>query len=141
MLDLLSLFSTSFLSSTILPGGSEALLLYLTQTSTYSLIALWVIASVGNTLGGLTNWLLGRYLYRFKEHRLFPISSTQLNKATHFFHKYGTASLLFSWLPIIGDALCILAGVSRVRLFIFFVLVLFGKSARYAILLLGVEYL
>ncbi|TDO98700.1 YqaA family protein [Marinomonas balearica] len=141
MFDLISLFFSSFLSATVFPGSSEALIIYLSATAEHSLILLWGVASLGNTLGGVTNWVLGRYLFHFRDHKYFPVSVSQLEKASAFFSTYGKWTLLLSWLPVIGDALCLFAGVSKIRLFTFFVLVLFGKSLRYAILLIGIEYI
>lgn len=137
MIDLLTLFLGSFLAATILPFYSELHLAAL-QLAGVNPWQLWAVASMGNTLGAVVNWLLGRYLLQFQERRWFPFSKTQLERSQHWFQRYGVWSLLFAWLPIGGDALTFAAGVMRVNFGLFFVLVLTGKSARYAVLIFAV---
>ncbi|RCX03482.1 membrane protein YqaA with SNARE-associated domain [Marinomonas foliarum] len=133
----LSVFLVSFFSATILPMGSEGILLYYASDASLSIFLLWSLASLGNTLGGLTNWLLGRYLIRFEGAKWFPISATSRQKAEHFFNRYGMVSLLFTWLPIVGDGIALVSGVLRTPIWYFLPLVLIGKAARYALILLG----
>jgi len=134
-MEYLLLFMASFLSATLLPLGSEALLLLYSQDETMSWLVLLLIASLGNTAGACVNWWLGCYLERFQHHRWFPVSNTQLIMAKKHFSKYGLFSLLFSWLPIIGDPLCLIAGVLKVPFSVFLVLVSIGKTIRYFCLL------
>lgn len=134
-MEYLYLAITAFLSATLLPMGSEALLLLYANDVNLSLLWLAVTASIFNTLGSCVNWWLGRYLEHFQEKKWFPVSQEQLNKAQIRFNKYGRASLLFAWLPIIGDPLCFVAGLLKVRFLPFFILVLIGKSVRYGMLL------
>lgn len=128
------LFSAAFIAATLLPMQSEAILVGLILKGDYSLIALLLTASVGNTLGSAVNWLLGRGVERFRHRRWFPVKPAQLEKAQGWYRCYGKWSLLLSWLPIGGDALTVAAGVMREPLPTFLILVFIGKAARYLIL-------
>ncbi|MBW9087383.1 DedA family protein [Rhizobium wenxiniae] len=128
------LFSAAFIAATLLPLQSEAILVGLILKGDYSLIALLLTASVGNTLGSAVNWLLGRGVERFKDRRWFPVKPAQLEKAQGWYRRYGKWSLLLSWLPIGGDALTVAAGVMREPLPTFLILVFIGKAARYLVL-------
>ena len=132
----LSLFLSGFLSATILPGSSEALLAYLASEG-LDPSALLLAATLGNSLGALVNYLLGRFCLAFKDRRWFPISPQALERATAWFARYGVWALLFSWLPVVGDPLTFAAGVLRTNWPLFLVLVTLGKAARYAIVLAG----
>lgn len=134
-MEYLYLALTAFLSATLLPMGSEALLLFYANDTNLSIVGLAIVASLFNTFGSCVNWWLGGYLEHFQEKKWFPVSQEQLNKAQVRFNKYGRASLLFAWLPIIGDPLCFVAGLLKVNFVTFFVLVLIGKSLRYSMLL------
>jgi membrane protein YqaA with SNARE-associated domain len=103
-------------------------------SQTYSPWALLVVASVGNVLGSLINWLLGRYLEHFRQRRWFPVSEVRLQQAQHWYARYGRWSLLLSWVPVIGDPLTLVAGIMRERLWVFLLIVALAKTARYALL-------
>lgn len=90
-----------------------------------------VAATIGNTLGSITNWMCGRFLSHFIDRKWFPVSSANIERATDIFQRYGFWSLLFAWMPVVGDALTVLAGILRVRLFPFTVIVGIGKFVRY----------
>jgi membrane protein YqaA with SNARE-associated domain len=137
VLNYLFIFLVSFLSATILPLGSEGLLLYYANDATLSVFYLWIWASLGNTLGGLTNWFLGLYLVRFEHKKWFPMKASTRQKAEFFFNKYGIWSLLFTWLPVVGDGIALVSGVLRTPIWYFLPLVLIGKAARYALILWG----
>ena len=137
MLSYLFIFLVSFLSATILPLGSEGLLLYYANDATLSVFYLWIWASLGNTLGGLTNWFLGLYLIRFEHKKWFPMKASTRQKAELFFNKYGIWSLLFTWLPVVGDGIALVSGMLRTPIWYFLPLVLIGKAARYALILWG----
>lgn len=128
------LFSAAFIAATLLPMQSEAILVGLILKGDYSLIALLMAASVGNTLGSAVNWLLGRGVERFRDRRWFPVKPAQLEKAQGWYRRYGKWSLLLSWLPIGGDALTVAAGVMREPLPTFLILVFIGKATRYIVL-------
>lgn len=129
-----SLFIAALVAATIFPAQSEALLVGLIVTGEYSVWLLVVVASVGNVLGSIVNWLLGRGVERFRDRRWFPLRPKALEKAQAWYRLYGKWSLLASWLPIVGDPLTLVAGVMKEPLPVFILLVTIAKTARYAIL-------
>lgn len=130
----LLLFVSGFVAATLFPASSEALLLTL-QANGYAVWGLFVAATSGNTLGACVNWYLGLRLNEFQHKRWFPVSPAALEKAQWQFQRFGSWSLLLSWLPIIGDPLTLVAGVLKVRFRLFLLLVTTGKTLRYAVLL------
>lgn len=126
----LMLFASSFLAATILPFYSEVVLFALLHQG-YEPASLVLVASVGNTLGAVVNWVLGRYLLHFRKRRWFYFSEEQIEKAQTWFQRYGFWSLLLAWMPIGGDALTLIAGIMKVKLWLFLVLVATGKTLRY----------
>ena len=130
----LTLFLSAFIAATLLPLGSEVLLGAMALEG-YPLLLLWLIATAGNTLGAAVNWLLGFKLLHFQNRRWFPFKPEKLQRAQIWFRKYGVSSLLFAWLPIIGDPLTFVAGLMKIRFWLFLILVAIGKGARYAIIL------
>lgn len=138
MVELFSLFTLAFLAATILPSLSEIYLITLLDNKDFSQYLLLAVATTGNVLGAVVNWFLGRYLLHFQDRKWFPIKDNQLAKATKLYNKWGVWSLLFSWMPIIGDALTLVAGVFKAKLWIFLVLVTIGKASRYFAVLYAV---
>lgn len=130
MASYLLLFGSAFLAATILPFYSEVLLFALLQQGGDP-VALVIVATLGNTLGAVVNWLLGRYLLHFKDRRWFYFNSVQIEKAQRWFQRYGFWSLLLAWMPVGGDALTLIAGIMKVRLWLFLLLVGTGKALRY----------
>lgn len=130
----LGLFSMAFGAASLLPMASEPLLVGL-QLAGYPLITLWLVATCGNTLGSVLNWWLAHYGLRYRQRPWFPVSEAQLNRATVWFQRYGLWSLLLAWTPILGDALTVAAGLFRVKLGVFLVLVGLSKGSRYAALM------
>lgn len=130
-----SLFLTSFASATLLPGGSEALFVYLLSEH-LSPILLLLVATLGNTLGSFVNYILGKYATDFALSKGY-IKAKHLTKASSLFEKYSAWSLLFSWLPIIGDPLTFVAGIVRYAWWKFLLIVCFAKLARYIFVYLG----
>jgi membrane protein YqaA with SNARE-associated domain len=128
------LFSGSFLASTLLPGGSEALLLLLISQNTHDPILLWSIATAGNALGGMSSWLLGWLIKRQLTHR--PFDHAKHQHALLKIEQYGSPTLLLSWLPIVGDPLCLAAGWIGIRPLPALIFITIGKGLRYAALLL-----
>ena len=128
-----SLFISAFASATFLPGNSEAVLvgLLLAKYTPWLLIA---IASAGNVLGSVVNWILGRGIERFRDRRWFPVTPGMLRRAQGWYARYGKWSLLLSWVPVIGDPLTLVAGVMRERFAVFLVLVTVAKAGRYLVL-------
>ena len=131
----LSLFFISFLAATILPFSSELTLAGLISTSNYDNLLLLVFASFGNVLGSVFNWGLGFYSRNLITKKWFPFKETQIERSSKWFSKFGKWSLLFAWIPIVGDPLTFVAGLLRVRFFDFIILVAIGKVSRYVIIL------
>ena len=126
-----SLFVSSFLSSTLLPGHSELTLTTFIFLKKYSIIYLIIFASIGNILGSILNWCMGYYLTNLKNKKWFPINTSRLTRVSSWFLKYGKWTLFFSWVPIIGDPLTVIAGVFRVQIHIFILIVSLAKTMRY----------
>jgi membrane protein YqaA with SNARE-associated domain len=129
-----SLFFTALIAATFFPLSSEALLVSLLHQG-YSPLLLGLVATLGNTLGSCINWYLGRQCLHFQHKKWFPVSPAQLQRAQQQFQRYGIYSLLFAWLPIVGDPLTLLAGVMRVRFPLFIALVAAGKALRYTLVI------
>jgi len=128
-----TLFTVSFLAATLLPLGSEALLVY-DISQNYSLLLLWGFATVGNTLGSMVNYWLGLKGEAYLE-RKGHVSVEKMKKARGFFAKYGGWTLLLSWVPIIGDPLTFIAGVLRYDFKWFSLIVFVAKGLRYAVII------
>ena len=127
----LSLFIISFLAATILPFSSELTLAGLVATSSYDNLLLLTVASLGNILGSVVNWILGFYSRKLSKKKWFPFKDEQIEKSSKWFNKFGRWSLLFAWVPIIGDPLTLAAGLLRVKFIEFLILVTIGKVSRY----------
>ena len=127
----IGLFLSSFLSATILPGQSEIALTSLIILNNHSLSFLVFIASLGNVLGSLFNWFIGCKLERFKKKKWFPVTDLQLKKASNWYHKYGKWTLLLSWVPFVGDPITIVAGIFRMPIMPFILIVSCAKTIRY----------
>ena len=125
-LSLASLFASSFLSATLLPGNSEVVLVAMLLSGVSQPWLLVVIATMGNSLGGLTNVILGRF---------FPLreKSRWQEKAVGWLKRYGAATLLLSWMPVIGDLLCLLAGWMRISWGPVLFFLCLGKALRYVL--------
>ncbi len=130
----LILFASAFGAATILPFYSELTLLAMVNQGMPA-ATLWAVATLGNVLGAWLNWWLGRYLRHFESRKWFPFKAHKLDHAQRWFQKYGYWSLLFSWLPIGGDAITFVAGVMRVHWTWFLVLTFVSKGGRYAVVL------
>ncbi|SFD03663.1 YqaA family protein [Pragia fontium] len=128
-LPLLGLFSSSFLSATLLPGNSEVVFAALLTTVETDPLLLLAVAIVGNTLGGLTNVVIGRLAPIPKHH-------PRLALAMKWLQRFGAPALLLSWLPIMGDLLCLLAGWLRLPWWSVTFFMLIGKSLRYIAVML-----
>ena len=130
----LSLFVISFLAATILPFSSELTLAGLIATSNYDNLLLLIVASLGNILGSVVNWILGFYSSKLSKKKWFPFKDKQIERSSKWFNKFGRWSLLFSWVPIIGDPLTLAAGLLRVKFIEFLILVTIGKVSRYLVI-------
>ena len=130
----LGLFLAAFGAASLLPMQSEAVLVGMLLSGKYVALTLLGVATLGNVLGSVLNWVLGRSVERFRHKRWFPVSGQKLDKAQQFYLRYGRWSLLLSWVPIIGDPLTMIAGVMREPLWSFVLIVTLAKGARYLLL-------
>lgn len=129
-MDYIYLFIVSCISATLFPMGSEALFGYYISTNSLDNIFLLLSATVGNTLGACVNYFLGLKGFEYLKHKNF-LNEKLYNKSLSSFQKYGIYSLLFSWVPIIGDPITFVAGILKINFYIFLSLVLVGKLCRY----------
>ena len=136
MLALSGLFLAAFIAATLLPGQSEAVLLALVFVGQHPVWLLVTVASVGNVLGSLVNWVMGRFLMRYAGHRRFPFTPAQIARAQRWYGRWGWMSLWASWVPIIGDPLTLAAGIMREPLWRFLLIVTSAKAGRYIALVL-----
>jgi len=136
MIDLLnnygyiSLFLTSFLASTVLPFGSEGLVALLVVKN-FNIPTVVLVATIGNFLGACTSYYLGLVGRIHIITKYLGMSSSQIMKAENIFNKYGSFSLLFTWVPGIGDVITVVGGLLRYKFSSFVILVFVGKLARY----------
>ena len=125
------LFISAFVDATLFPLQSEAVLvasLYHTPNLAWLLIA---VASLGNILGSCVNWYLGLKIEQFKHKTWFPVSAKRLVQAQQVYQKYGSWSLLLSWVPVIGDPITLIAGLLKDNFWRFILIVSIAKTARY----------
>lgn len=127
----------AFLSATILPASSEVTLASLVAAGKGTPLALFAVATVANTVGSVVNWIFGLGIDRLRSKKWFPVKPEQYERAHRWFIRVGVWSLLFAWLPIVGDPLTVVAGALRVPLWTFVALVGFGKAARYGAVVAG----
>jgi len=130
----LGLFLAAFGAATLLPMQSEAVLVGMLLSDRYVISTLLAVAIVGNVLGSVLNWVLGRCVERFRHKRWFPVSEAKLARAQQSYLRYGHWSLLLSWVPIIGDPLTVVAGVMREPFWRFLLIVTLAKGMRYLVL-------
>ncbi|MBF0390898.1 MAG: DedA family protein [Desulfamplus sp.] len=129
------LFISAFLAATLLPLGSELILTALLINES-NLLLLLVVATFGNVLGSLVNYIVGTKGGNWIMGNLFRLSDSQIKSAKTRFTKYGNWILLFSWTPVIGDPLTVVAGILKTNLWLFILLVTIGKFLRYLIVAL-----
>ena len=135
ILQLVGLFIVAFSAATLLPGGSEVAVLALAALQNHSNLTILVVATVGNVLGSVVNYQLGKLALHYQDRKWFPVSAPELAKAQKSFQRWGQWSLLLAWVPIIGDPLTFAAGVMRVNFLRFLVLVAISKFSRYVVIL------
>jgi membrane protein YqaA with SNARE-associated domain len=133
------LFANAFVAATLIPVPSEPAFIALLATNSGSPVLLTLVATVGNTVGALVNFVLGRWIEHYRERPWFPISQQRYQSACEQFGRYGVWALLLSWIPVIGDPLTIAAGALRVPVAKFLLLTGLGKLIRYGMLAAGVE--
>lgn len=132
LVGLWGLFVSAFISSTIAPGGSEAVLAYMVAGRDYALEQLLIVATMGNTLGAMTTWMLG--MLAAKKIPLATVLPGNKQRALAMIEKNGIWLLFFSWLPVIGDAFCFAGGWLKLPFFLAFLIILLGKFCRYAMI-------
>ena len=129
--DIWGLFISSFISSTIAPGGSEAVLSYMVSEKHYNVSLLVLVATIGNTLGALTTWGLGSLAA--KKYPVEHMLTEKKQKSLKLVKKWGGWTMFFSWLPIVGDGLCFAGGWLRLPLFFSGIAIFIGKAVRYTL--------
>jgi membrane protein YqaA with SNARE-associated domain len=129
-LEIGGLFVSAFVSATVAPGGSEAVLAYLIAEERHPALALVAIATLGNTLGALTTWGLG--MLAAKRYPVASLLPEKSQKALDVVTQRGIWALFFSWLPVVGDALCFAGGWLKLPLLTGTLVILLGKLGRYA---------
>lgn len=127
---LAGLFAAAFGAATVLPFQSEFVFVSLQLAGTASLTWLVIVASIGNTLGAVLNYVLGRGIERFQHRRWFPANAAQMARAQRWYAHWGVWTLLLSWAPF-GDAFTVIAGVMRTPVWLFVALVALAKTGRY----------
>ena len=136
MLAWAALFFSAFGAATLLPLQSEAVLASLLLREPQAWLGLLLVATLGNVLGSLVNWWLGRIIERLRHRRWFPFNAGQLERAQRRYRRWGVWSLLLSWVPVIGDPLTLIAGLLREPLWRFVLLVTLAKGGRYLVVVL-----
>ena len=126
-----SLFVAAFLAATLFPLPSEVGLAALIADRAASPALLVAVATAGNVLGSVVNFVLGRFLVRLRDRPWFPIDPARLDRAARWFRRWGAWTLLLAWVPVVGDPLTMVAGALGVRWWPFLTLVTIGKAGRY----------
>lgn len=124
------LFASAFVSATLFPGGSEVVFVWLLREGGHAPAMLLLVAAAGNSLGGMSSWLIGRLLPRDR-----LLGSATRRQAVDRVARHGAPALLLAWVPVIGDPLCVAAGWLRVHWLASLLFITIGKTARYAALL------
>ena len=136
---LLTLFLSAFFAATLIPTQSEIGLGYLVLQRNHSTVLLIIIASFGNILGAIVNWIIGRGIAK-SVMRMRKIESTQrYKKISIWYQKFGQWTLLLSWVPFIGDPITVIAGIFKVPFKNFLLIVAIAKTTRYVIIAFLVE--
>lgn len=134
-LSLTALFVSGFISATLLPGGSEVLLAWQLNEGIHSPLHLWLAVTAGNALGGIVTFLMGWGIAHY-----FPLKSfskPRQQQAQRWLTQYGPFALLMSWVPLIGDPLCLMAGWLKTRFLLSLLMITLGKAIRY-LLIVGI---
>lgn len=132
MIGYVGLFAAAFVAATLLPAQSELLLAAMVAGRQYDLVLLLIVATLGNVLGSIVNWAIGRFLAERRSAKWFPVSARALDRAEQWYRRWGLWTLLLSWVPIIGDPVTLAAGLLRAPIVAFVFIVTIAKAARYA---------
>lgn len=140
MLGLLTLFTSGFLAATLLPVGSEPVLVaYLLNASSPdwwpTVIVAILVMGAGNTLGGMVTYAMGRGVRILwnSRNRTEPVTPEQRRRSTRWLDRWGPWGLLLAWVPVVGDPLCLVAGAMRLPVLTSFLAMALGKLARYVV--------
>lgn len=136
-LSLFALFTSSFLAATLLPGGSEAVLFGVLTTHPQLYWPALAIATLGNTLGGMSSYLIGRLL---PDEVSLEKKLGKKIRGLEWVRRHGSPALLLAWTPLIGDALCVAAGWLRINWLWAMLFVAAGKFARYWVIAAAMSY-
>ncbi len=137
-LGVFGLFASAFISSTLAPGGSEAVLAYLVKQAQTPAAVLLIAATLGNTLGAMTTWWMG--LWAAKRYPIENVQDEKRRKAIQSVRRYGAPILLLSWLPVVGDGFCFAAGWLRLSFIASLSAIALGKLGRYAAIVYLLSY-
>lgn len=129
---LVGLFFSALIASTLFPMGSEVVLITLLEQG-HHVLALWIIATIGNTLGSCINYAIGYWANEYVTHKYQNVRSWK--RGQQLYNRYGIWSLLLAWLPVIGDPITLIAGLAQTNFRVFVLLVALGKGARYGVLI------
>lgn len=140
VLTYVGLLVSAITSATLLPGSSEGVLLALLATGQGDPLLLVAVATAGNVIGSLATWAVGQYFAHLRNRPWFPIDLAAYERAQGWVPRFGVWSLLLSWVPVIGDPITLAAGLLRVPLLPFLILVTMGKAGRYLALLGAVTW-
>ncbi|PKG39507.1 YqaA family protein [Psychromonas sp. Urea-02u-13] len=133
--ELITLFFSGFISSTLLPGGSELLLIYYLNNNPENVCSYFIAVTAGNSLGAMFTYLMGYYFYWGRDK-----AQEKHQKAICFLKKYGVFSLLLSWLPIVGDLLPLVAGWLKLSITKSIIFITTGKALRYLLIIISTLY-
>ncbi len=128
-----TLFISAFVSATLLPGSSEIVLVGVLSSNEVAVGLAVLVATIGNTLGSCVNWGIGRFFSHHRSHKWFPVPHEKYDRFTTWYQRWGIWSLLLSWLPVIGDPLTVIAGISRTPILVFTTFVFVAKAVRYLV--------
>ena len=135
----IGLFLSAFLAATLIPAQSEIGLGYLVINTDYSMVLLVTAASLGNTAGATINWFIGRGVARSIVNSKKMKPSTHYRTIINWYKKYGQWTLLLSWAPFIGDPITVIAGIFKVPLKTFLLIVALAKTSRYIVIVIFVQ--
>lgn len=134
MMTLSAMFFAAFIAATLIPAQSEAVLVGMILEESNPVWLLLLVATAGNVLGSLVNWAIGRFLQGYADHRWFPASPGQVERARLWYARHGWWTLFGSWLPIIGDPLVLVSGLMREPFWRVVLVVTLAKAGRYIVL-------
>lgn len=132
MIGYAGLFFAAFIAATLLPAQSELVLGAMISAGRHEVALLLIVATLGNALGSIVNWAIGRFFADRREAKWFPVSTRSLARAEKWYSRWGLWTLLLSWVPIIGDPLTLAAGLFRAPIVPFIIIVTIAKASRYA---------